>query len=127
MPSADQLICQKVSSKIGNNGEDDVGVGSINIAKNVSIVSTVTKISPPLRDKQIDLMETKTMTTIKATPVTGPRTSLPVLSHFKYEHLVAGVSGGVVSTLMLHPLDLIKIRFAGNFVYNSLCNIIFHL
>jgi solute carrier family 25 folate transporter 32 len=30
----------------------------------------------------------------------------------KYEHLVAGISGGVVSTLLLHPLDLLKIRFA---------------
>ena len=30
----------------------------------------------------------------------------------KYEHLLAGVSGGVVSTLVLHPLDLLKIRFA---------------
>lgn len=30
----------------------------------------------------------------------------------KYENLVAGISGGVVSTLALHPLDLIKIRFA---------------
>jgi solute carrier family 25 folate transporter 32 len=27
--------------------------------------------------------------------------------------LVAGISGGVTSTLILHPLDLIKIRFAG--------------
>jgi len=32
----------------------------------------------------------------------------------KYEHLVAGISGGVVSTLILHPLDLLKIRFAVN-------------
>ena len=31
----------------------------------------------------------------------------------KYEHLVAGVSGGVVSTIVLHPLDLLKVRFAG--------------
>lgn len=31
----------------------------------------------------------------------------------RYEHLVAGVSGGVASTLILHPLDLLKIRFAG--------------
>lgn len=38
-----------------------------------------------------------------------------LFSHFKYEHLVAGVSGGVTSTLLLHPLDLIKIRFAGEF------------
>jgi len=38
-----------------------------------------------------------------------------VLSTFrtvKYEHLLAGISGGVVSTLILHPLDLLKIRFA---------------
>lgn len=31
----------------------------------------------------------------------------------KYEHLLAGVSGGVVSTVVLHPLDLLKVRFAG--------------
>ncbi|XP_037946100.1 mitochondrial folate transporter/carrier [Teleopsis dalmanni] len=37
-----------------------------------------------------------------------------VFSHVKYEHLVAGISGGVTSTLVLHPLDLIKIRFAVN-------------
>ena len=30
-----------------------------------------------------------------------------------YEHLVAGISGGVASTLILHPLDLLKVRFAG--------------
>lgn len=36
-----------------------------------------------------------------------------VFSHVKIENLVAGLSGGVVSTLVLHPLDLVKIRFAG--------------
>ena len=30
------------------------------------------------------------------------------------ENLVAGTLGGVVATLMLHPLDLVKIRFAGS-------------
>ena len=30
----------------------------------------------------------------------------------KYEHLLAGISGGAASTLLLHPLDLLKIRFA---------------
>lgn len=35
-----------------------------------------------------------------------------VFSHVKVENLVAGLSGGVVSTLVLHPLDLVKIRFA---------------
>lgn len=36
-----------------------------------------------------------------------------IFSHVKVENLVAGLSGGVVSTLVLHPLDLVKIRFAG--------------
>ncbi|XP_054156498.1 mitochondrial folate transporter/carrier-like isoform X2 [Oppia nitens] len=36
------------------------------------------------------------------------------LSHVKYEHLIAGIAGGVVSTLVLHPLDLLKIRLAVN-------------
>ncbi|XP_032529032.1 solute carrier family 25 member 32 [Danaus plexippus] len=52
------------------------------------------------------------MTTMK-----NPNSSsskLAILSHIKYEHLVAGISGGVTSTLILHPLDLIKIRFAVN-------------
>lgn len=31
-----------------------------------------------------------------------------------YEHLVAGIFGGLSSTLLLHPLDLLKIRFAVN-------------
>lgn len=37
----------------------------------------------------------------------------PLLKWRDMEHLVAGVSGGVLSTLVLHPLDLIKIRFQG--------------
>ena len=28
-------------------------------------------------------------------------------------HLVAGVSGGVAATLVLHPLDLVKIQMQG--------------
>jgi len=36
------------------------------------------------------------------------------LSTVRYEHLIAGLSGGAVSTLILHPLDLLKIRFAVN-------------
>lgn len=36
-----------------------------------------------------------------------------ILSHLKYQHLLAGISGGAISTLILHPLDLMKIRFAG--------------
>lgn len=35
-----------------------------------------------------------------------------VFGHVKIGNLVAGLSGGVVATLILHPLDLVKIRFA---------------
>ncbi|ELT88873.1 hypothetical protein CAPTEDRAFT_174218 [Capitella teleta] len=41
-----------------------------------------------------------------------PRISL--FSHVRWQDLAAGVSGGVVSTLVLHPLDLIKVRFQVN-------------
>lgn len=34
--------------------------------------------------------------------------------HLKYEHMIAGVSGGVTSTVVLHPLDLLKVRYAAN-------------
>nr|CAD7455042.1 unnamed protein product [Timema tahoe] len=37
-----------------------------------------------------------------------------LLSHVKYEHLIAGIFGGVASTVLLHPLDLIKVRLAVN-------------
>ncbi|XP_055995812.1 mitochondrial folate transporter/carrier-like isoform X2 [Ostrea edulis] len=37
-----------------------------------------------------------------------------ILRHVKWEHLLAGVSGGAASTLLLHPLDLVKIRFQVN-------------
>ena len=46
-------------------------------------------------------------------PKTNGASKLKLFSHVHYEHLVAGISGGVASTLILHPLDLIKIRFAG--------------
>lgn len=42
-----------------------------------------------------------------------------IFSHVKVENLVAGLSGGVVSTLVLHPLDLVKIRFAGTVSHPS--------
>ncbi|CAD6234089.1 GSCOCG00007541001-RA-CDS [Cotesia congregata] len=54
------------------------------------------------------------MTTIKSTTTPGTKSFGSVMNSFHYQHFVAGISGGVVSTLMLHPLDLIKIRFAVN-------------
>uniref|UniRef100_A0A2P2HX81 Solute carrier family 25 member 32 n=3 Tax=Hirondellea gigas TaxID=1518452 RepID=A0A2P2HX81_9CRUS len=35
-----------------------------------------------------------------------------IFAGVRYEHLLAGVAGGVSSTLILHPLDLLKVRFA---------------
>lgn len=35
-----------------------------------------------------------------------------IRSTFRYEHLAAGMSGGIVATTILHPLDLVKIRFS---------------
>ncbi|KAK6619693.1 hypothetical protein RUM43_012450 [Polyplax serrata] len=40
--------------------------------------------------------------------------NFPKLPNLRYEHFLGGISGGVTSTLILHPLDLIKIRFAVN-------------
>lgn len=44
------------------------------------------------------------------TPVTKS-----MFEHVKIEHMLAGFTGGVASTLILHPLDLLKIRFAGEY------------
>ena len=52
----------------------------------------------------------------KAYPITMPGLTSPKLtfwSGLRYEHLIAGLTGGVVSTLVTHPFDLIKLRFAG--------------
>lgn len=43
-----------------------------------------------------------------------------LFEHVKVEHMVAGFSGGVASTLILHPLDLLKIRFAGKKIHISI-------
>lgn len=37
-----------------------------------------------------------------------------LVKNVRFEHLAAGVSGGVISTLVCHPLDLIKVRFQVN-------------
>ncbi|XP_071051619.1 solute carrier family 25 member 32-like [Onthophagus taurus] len=52
-------------------------------------------------------------TTAQVTPTSDKKSiKNQILNHIRYEHLVAGLSGGLVSTLILHPLDVIKIRFA---------------
>lgn len=50
---------------------------------------------------------------MSAMKTNGTSRKVTLFSQVKYEHMVAGISGGVTSTLILHPLDLIKIRFAG--------------
>lgn len=49
-----------------------------------------------------------------ATTTTNRLQHLRWINDIKYEHLIAGVSGGMTATLILHPLDLLKIRFAVN-------------
>jgi len=41
-----------------------------------------------------------------------PPALLNLFGPVQFRHMIAGMSGGVVSTLILHPLDLLKIRFA---------------
>ncbi|XP_056646376.1 mitochondrial folate transporter/carrier [Diorhabda carinulata] len=72
-----------------------------------------------VHDADIILLESNvsddlTTTVIMKNHSTAKQTNLSVLSTFKYEHLLAGISGGTISTLILHPLDLMKIRFAVN-------------
>uniref|UniRef100_A0A2K6FV58 Solute carrier family 25 member 32 n=1 Tax=Propithecus coquereli TaxID=379532 RepID=A0A2K6FV58_PROCO len=50
--------------------------------------------------------------TTQGQPAPGSSVWSTVFRHVRYENLVAGVSGGVLSNLALHPLDLVKIRFA---------------
>ena len=55
-----------------------------------------------------------TMSERQAIPERPTKPQRPSITRFiRYEHLLAGVSGGVSSTLVLHPLDLIKIRLQG--------------
>ncbi|XP_056458992.1 mitochondrial folate transporter/carrier-like [Gadus macrocephalus] len=55
-------------------------------------------------------VKTESPSSFKSYSITGNIQQL--LRHVKVENLVAGLSGGVVSTMVLHPLDLVKIRFA---------------
>lgn len=98
--------------RIANIGED----------ANTIITESVTKVNGERHDSasaSVNISNSNSsnvswnMTTIKGSATPGTPRQLNVLSNFKYEYFVAGISGGVVSTLMLHPLDLIKIRFAG--------------
>jgi len=37
-----------------------------------------------------------------------------MFSNLNYKHFVSGVAGGVTASAILHPLDLIKIRYSVN-------------
>lgn len=96
LPEEDQELCRRVEGSIASARKDETGI---------HVDGSVTK------GQQND---SANMSALKTNGTPGTPRALPLLSHFKYEHFVAGISGGVVSTLMLHPLDLIKIRFAVN-------------
>lgn len=70
-----------------------------------------------VHDAELILLESKKSEELKGSNMKNhtptKKKNFSVFSHVKYEHLLAGVSGGAISTLILHPLDLMKIRFAG--------------
>lgn len=73
-----------------------------------------------VHDAEIFLIESKNSEELKNNNMKTHSTkkgNISLFSHFKYEHLLAGISGGAISTLILHPLDLMKIRFAGKNLY----------
>lgn len=35
----------------------------------------------------------------------------------RYEHFIGGIMGGITGTMACHPLDLLKIRYAGKFFH----------
>lgn len=51
----------------------------------------------------------------KTTETITNNTFQSFLKHVQWQQFAAGVSGGVISTLLLHPFDLLKIRFQGKF------------
>lgn len=104
LPAADQEICRRVEANIASIVNDTTGFSA-----NESITN----------DEKLDTV--KMSSAIKSSASPGITPLLPVLRHCKYEHFVAGISGGVVSTLMLHPLDLIKTRFAGKRLQTCHC------
>lgn len=71
-----------------------------------------------VHDAEIFIIDSKNAEDLKSNPNmknhTTKKGNISLFSNFKYEHLLAGISGGAISTLILHPLDLMKIRFAGN-------------
>lgn len=83
----------------------------------------------------MNVLGSRTATTVNRVPAdmgqpTKPLTNTaPVaksmFEHVKIEHMVAGFTGGVASTLILHPLDLLKIRFAGKHLLAFLSFILF--
>ena len=62
-----------------------------------------------------------------------PPALLNLFGPIQLRHTIAGMSGGVVSTILLHPLDLLKIRFAvddgtaGKQQYSSLGQAVRHI
>jgi len=123
VPAVDQEICRRVDTRVANIGEDanrtvtaHGSVTKVNGERHDSASASACNSSSSSSSSNSNSNSSNVswnMTTIKGSGTPGAPRQLTVLSNFKYEYFVAGISGGVVSTLMLHPLDLIKIRFAG--------------
>ena len=93
----------------------------------VSKVETVAKLAGPSKlipAEAVLSLKDNSDTQFKSfsndTPATNVKLKASFTTHFRWEYMAAGIAGGVVSTSVLHPLDLIKIRFQGLFFRNIL-------
>ena len=46
-------------------------------------------------------------------------TRFPLSDTIVFDHALAGIGAGAIATLILHPLDLIKVRFQGTLQRNN--------
>ena len=58
-----------------------------------------------------DRISSEVQTDLAMSNSSRPPALLNYIGTVQLRHMVAGISGGVVSTLLLHPLDLLKIRW----------------
>ncbi|KAF0313743.1 Mitochondrial folate transporter/carrier [Amphibalanus amphitrite] len=89
----------------------DASAAAVSAAALPKLVSTHPVVALPAPDASV----------AASVPVSAPAPSAPSAAMsatparrrpLPLQHLAGGVAGGVTSTLLLHPLDLIKIRFA---------------
>lgn len=105
------LLCSPVPGTIP--GSRLASCFSWPLAATVATVATTTSRPTSAALGAVVSTSPEPMTSQGQSAAAGSAAWSAVFRHVRYENLVAGVSGGVLSNLALHPLDLVKIRFAG--------------